>query len=518
MTAQRKEKTGNPKHSAAAVLVIGPASDRFGVLLKGARDNVEVRTARSLKEALELSRQQEFDCAIIDRQDEEHLIALLSIGLAAVRSIKRLIVISDGKSDDVLPWRHCVDAVVSDPSDIDAVLDAALAQGADRALGRPDHSMPTPNELRTNAKAGCLKYLSLMPLVSLAYKYFALVFLTGLFSVFVFYGAMICFFLLSSGWASPMTLSKGHDLVLKTEQELSSLRMRENLLAQQLEAANQQAGEAHQSLTDAEMRVQIAGGTIAFEIAHREKLQLENDALMARLKRVQAGIAIATRDTGMRDELAMVFEQRLIDRKAYNTGVLAILETGHRLAMIENEIASRELESKKIEASLRMLHWLGKQNRSEKLNHVSATSVDLLPLAHEVVEAKAAMSNARAKLKEVANRRRLVLESRSIASKSIAAIRETPLGRAVESPVFVLFVPYENASNFHPGKPLYACLFGIILCEKVGTVGEPIAGESNAVHPFFGKPIRGHFVNVHLGVPEAAKREMLLAGGPPLFL
>ena len=89
-----------------------------------------------------------------------------------------------------------------------------------------------------------------------------------------------------------------------------------------------------------------------------------------------------------------------------------------------------------------------------------------------------------------------------IAERSIKRLQATPFGRAIESPVIVLFVPYANASKFRKGRTIHACLLSIIFCGKVGEVGDAVSGEVRAVHPFFGKPVRGYFVNVRLDQPK----------------
>jgi hypothetical protein len=91
------------------------------------------------------------------------------------------------------------------------------------------------------------------------------------------------------------------------------------------------------------------------------------------------------------------------------------------------------------------------------------------------------------------------------------------LGRAVTSRVDVLFVPYGNEENFKAGSALYSCRLTIIFCHRAGQVGERVPGESNAVHPFFGKPIRGFFVEAKLEDENAASQEIIHAVRPPFL-
>ena len=77
----------------------------------------------------------------------------------------------------------------------------------------------------------------LTPLYSLIYKNLALVILGALFTAFVAFGVMIVFFLTSNKWSAPITLSRGHELVIKVERELSDLNVRRNQISEQIDDA-----------------------------------------------------------------------------------------------------------------------------------------------------------------------------------------------------------------------------------------------------------------------------------------
>ena len=89
--------------------------------------------------------------------------------------------------------------------------------------------------------------------------------------------------------------------------------------------------------------------------------------------------------------------------------------------------------------------------------------------------------------------------------------------RALDEPVNVLFVPYDNLDAYVKGERLYTCAIAIIWCSEVGTTGNPIGGEIVTTHPFFGKPIRGQFVEANLTEKSAAQKEIIHVGRPPLF-
>ena len=541
------------QYSGRQVLIVGSDPERLSVALPDAYPDVAWRYAMSVGEALAIARTGVFASVVVDLPEDEGQAALQTIKLAELRTVERIVVIGSGEAAARFGVMPGIDSVVASPEAAKCALSEILADSQPDAAPddaadaeRNEHQAPALGdvvptlEIGSEAAGGAPEpaddpeaedddeeedepedrrwfSIPVMTIVSNVYKTFAVVFLCGLFAVFVFYGVLITFFLLSNSWAAPTTLSSGHELVNKVEQKLAELRMRKNMHARRLRTAAQQAEEAKRELQDAHTLVKLVRGTIDVEVHHRRKAKTEIDLLVKRLRKVEVGITKITQEVGIEEQLAQIFKNRLIDRKYYNSGVLAILETSHRLAMIKNEIAEQGLAGEKIMSSLKMLRSL-RDHVSAPLGHVVAPGgSDLIPLASQLVEAKAAVANAKTKLAEIQTRRKIINDSWKIAEKSIKRLQETPLGRAIESPVVVLFVPYANASQFRKGRPIRACLLSILLCEKVGVVGKPVSGEVRAVHPFFGKPVRGYFVNVRLEEPEAAKRDLLHVGMAPLL-
>jgi hypothetical protein len=519
MTTKNKNNTSQLELQSVRILVVGKKPERLVPKLTDAFPNIAWHYASTVSDAFSLAHFGDFACAVVDASDDRAETALLLARLAEHSSIKNLVVIAPSsvakRSAELHSNHHLVDTAQQAEEELLSVLQATpevKATGTEQAESKKKGVQTLQSSWQNFAKVRAITVLSSL------YKTFAIVFLMSLLAAFLFYGVLICFHLISTSWAAPTTLSNGHELVTKVEQKLAELQLRQNLQKQQLVTAGQQALEARRERQDAEMLVQLIRRTIDVEISHRRKLKGEIDALISRLANVQSAMAVATRNSGIDDELAQVFNHRLIDRQTYNTGVLALLETGHRLAMIENEIATQRLEAEKISTSMGMLRWLSEHARNGSNHPVAPGGHELIPLASQLFKAKASLANAETKLNELSERRKILEDSWIIATKSIKTLRDTPLGRAINTPVVVLFVPYSNSSQFQPGKTLHACLLTVILCETVGTVGVAVSGEVRAVHPFFGKPVRGYFVNVHLKSPDAAKRELLHVGRAPFFL
>ncbi len=111
----------------------------------------------------------------------------------------------------------------------------------------------------------------------------------------------------------------------------------------------------------------------------------------------------------------------------------------------------------------------------------------------------------------------MLRDNAALLDQRISDIEKGALGRAAMGRIDVIFVPYGNERSFKPGAKLYSCALTVLFCHRAGTVGEALPGESNAVHPFFGKPLRGFFVEARLDDPDAASEEIIHAGRPPFF-
>ena len=356
-----------------------------------------------------------------------------------------------------------------------------------------------------------------MTLVSNLYKHAAFVLLATLFAAFSFYAFLIGFFLLSSGWGAPVTLSKGHELVARAERDIGELKVNLNLANQRLSEAQLEAGRARRDHDDAALMVEYVKGTVDEEINSRlERLGTTGNAIR-RVKKVMAAFDKQLKSGGMERALADLYNKRLISKKTYESGTVGLLEAAQRRAGLDTELEAAQNEKKALASTIGMLESLRVQLDQGHMTGVTATTADLILLAKQAVDARAGFDQAETQLQSAEHRQRLLADSTSLMAQRIAELESGPLGRAIASRIDVIFVPYGNERSFHAGAPLYTCALTVLWCHRAGTVGAAVPGESNAVHPFFGKPIRGFFVEARLDDPAAASQEIIHAGWPPLF-
>jgi hypothetical protein len=357
----------------------------------------------------------------------------------------------------------------------------------------------------------------LTPVYSLVYKNLALVLLGALFTAFVAFGVMIVFFLTSNKWSAPITLSRGHELVVKVERELSDLNVRKNQVSEQIEDAKKNLNSAQDELRRVHSLGGMIEGTISAEIKNRGDIKSEIETHTSALRSIAAQYGDDSLNPEFKGNLAREFDRRLINRNIFEAGKLAQLEAAHRTALIRNEIAGNEVEISRLNATLTALQALSGHVEGSAAPVAGTGGVDLVPLLNQVIEVRKGAAEAASELKAAETRGALLSDSLETLEASIAQIQSTPLARAISENITVLFVPYENAGQYEKGNILYSCAIGIFFCSEAGKVGQVIEGETVATHPFFNKPVRGSFVEAQLTDQDAAKKEILHVKRRPLF-
>jgi hypothetical protein len=523
---QRPSPPALPAHMPR-VLYVGTAADEVCSIVTQHVGEIEIHYESRITEALLVARERKFDTVIVDQRNDDLATKLIVPLISALGANIRLIIVSDFKN---------VSQYLAVPG-VARVLTAPLRAGQLlRVLGlderqkhfndRPKHQVAehSPETAPTVVKAVprigviTLFFNHLMSMVSTLYKRAAFILLLALFVAFTFYGFLIGYFLLSSSWAAPMTLTRGHELVNKVERELTELRVAYGQNEQKMSEADLEKETAQQDLKDALVIVNYASGTISDEVKSIERRVKSSTKNLKRLAKVQVALQRQIEKGGMGKELEKLYANRLIDRKTYSAGSMGALEADQRLAMIENEIDQEQLFVESAGLTTDILSKLKiALDEGGPVSSLSASSPELLLLTKQAVDARAAQSMAQSKFKSSTQRRALLEKSSVVLQQQISQIENSTLGRAINERIDVVFVPYSNRHRFKVGTALFSCAFTVIWCDKVGKVGEPLPGEINAVHPFFGKPIRGHFVEAKLSDPSAAAREIIHGVRAPFY-
>uniref|UniRef100_UPI003593190F hypothetical protein n=1 Tax=Aestuariivirga sp. TaxID=2650926 RepID=UPI003593190F len=356
-----------------------------------------------------------------------------------------------------------------------------------------------------------------MTVVSNLYKNAAFVLLATLFAAFSFYGFLIGYFLLASSWGAPMTLTRGHQMVEKAVNDVGEMQVALAQNSQRMSEAQLEASKAKAAYDDATVLVDFMNGTITSEIAARLQQSDIAGKQAARIEKVISDFRKEEANGGKGTNPRTLFDKRLITKKSYDAKRVGSLEAAQRLSALEGELDQVNGEISRLETSLTLLSSLKEQLEGGKIGKVSSGSAELILLTKEAVDARSILDQASSQLTSATERQNLLKESATQIKQRISDIENGALGRAVKGRIDVIFVPYGNERSFAEGAPLYSCALTVLFCHRAGTVGQALPGESTAVHPFFGKPLRGYFVEATLDDPAAASEEIIHAGRAPFF-
>ena len=509
---------GSASTSDAKVLYVGMVHDDIVDVFRDESNEFEIAQSHGTSDTIALVNRGNFEYVVVDQSNEKNTLALLITLLAGTGHTFKLIVICQPEYVGKYLRVRGVDRVLACPVPHEQLRSAlgfkTKAPEMQRLLPEPD-SIP--------AALVPLYFLQLIrnhgvATISSFYKNAAFVLLAVLFSAFCFYGLLIGYFLVSTTWGAPVSLSSGHELVVKVEQQINDMRVNANLTSQRVSEAELEAAQATRAHEDAKLLVGYVLGTVEGEITARTARQDTLGKSVKRISGLKRTFEKQLKSTGLSAELARLFEKRLIDRDTYNSSTLGLLEAGQRLSGLEGDLEIARDDAVSADADIKMLKSLQKQLKGGPMVTIAAASADLILLTKQAVDARSILDQSKVQLASAKKRLSLLGDSKEMLDKRISDLLQSPLGRAIDSRVYVIFVPYGNEKSFQSGTPLFSCALTVIICHRAGKVGAAVPGESNTVHPFFGKPIRGFFVEAILNDTGAASQEIIHAGRPPFFL
>jgi len=327
------------------------------------------------------------------------------------------------------------------------------------------------------------------------------------------------FFLVNDSWVSPTIISPTDEKVLGLNTRLAELTAeRERLQAERREmearlADAERKAEAHARFQ--QRFVAALRGDRAARAAELRRLL----ALRGEHRRADEEIAESNRAySGLSRTRAEALQGvGLIDREGY-------LTTNYQLAQIANSnlsLAERGIDLHTRIAALRRevrsldaAALLASGGKPPEPLELSATVL----LLHRQFDASRLEGTGAEQMREVLRANLVALDGAlDTYDRLLAAIRNSPYMKAIDSNVTVAFVPYDNMARVRPGEPLYGCSIGFVWCREVGVVNTVYDGEVSMRHPVRQMNLRGSMVEIDLHDPRWARAELLHLGGAPLL-
>ncbi len=331
---------------------------------------------------------------IVDLTKPDDARTLLVAALAAARHPPRIIVL--GRRENVgellrMPGVYCVVTFPLLPSQIRAAVTdrRSKRRNGDQPKEPPsaDVTLPpapaaTPEPKAADFKAPDVKerqsrwpgwrlyFLTagrFMTVVSNLYKNAAFVLLASLFGAFCFYGFLIAYFLLASSWGSPMTLTRGHQLVEKAVNDVGEMKVALAMNNQRLSEAELEAEKARAAFDDAAVLVDFMKGTVDAEIDQRLKGVSVSTRNAQRLEKVIKEFRAQTGQNDKKSNPKALYDKRLITRKSYDAQNLGWLEATQRLSSLEGELDVAKQQVGQLEHSLTLLMSLREQLSGKKI-------------------------------------------------------------------------------------------------------------------------------------------------------
>jgi hypothetical protein len=364
-----------------------------------------------------------------------------------------------------------------------------------------DIGLPPPETTHVDTNAGpAPSYLHKVAskLVVSTYRLMGFGILTIIVVALVSYIATTLFYYGSHSWLVPVAVSTSDEKVVQMRSELAAQQNNRDKIAADLTSID---------------KAILAERAFQNEYAKAIAADVEGRRLSLEKVRELAGTAASTRNEirTANDEFASEEAKRaadeykagLIDRNgmiAHKQQMAGLATTN--LGLAEKQ-ADYERQAQELELQTNALDGL----ISGKGAH--ALSYDVLKIKRDYDSSKLEVD------RDIAQRDALKASLARVDS-IIAGLKKSAYLRALDDGAQVALVPYANVEKTAKGTKLYGCKIGMVFCHEVGTVLEVLPSEVQVESPHGGKTSRGLMVELKLTDANAAREDVLFAGGKPL--
>lgn len=326
------------------------------------------------------------------------------------------------------------------------------------------------------------------------------------------------FFVVSDGWAAPTLLDASHGRVMKANAERAQQSLRYAQLQGELQSAEVELDHLERRLQmHARFRERFAASLAdKRRVRRRQVRELARVSELHGRTRSQMDAALGEYVEGTASQTGVALAAGLIDKQTAlqrRYTVLQAMRYRTELAVEAVELKGMLHEAKNAASGLSALMADAPTQQAK-----AAIDFETLRMAQEYERAEVDIAHLEASRAPLVARAKALRKAVTRYEKLLALAERSPFLRAVDAPVALLFVPYENLARATPGAPLYSCDLGLLWCERVGEVRVAVEGEVTAAHPLYSRQMRGRFVEVSLSEAEAVKQRLLFLGRRPLGL
>lgn len=315
---------------------------------------------------------------------------------------------------------------------------------------------------------------------------------------------------LTDSFVAPSILSPDSDLVLANKLRFNQLMVERTRAEVELEGVNADLAAAQVALQRLKQLQLSAGESLGWATRLSSDKASTSAAELELLQEQKRALTLMlTRQTELTQKAQDDLQSGLIARGDYGREAQALTQV--ELALLENGRAILQAKASQREALLAK-QALERRGEVPSMPELIAREEQLVRLELEMLRLENELRSKRAQAKAITERLDTVDEL-------ALQLRSRPIFQAAERSMEVAFVPYTQLEGVEPGARVLECLWGLFLCEEVGTVGALVPGEVILPDPW-GAPARGQYAVLELTDPEAAQSKVLrvrpsASGGAP---
>jgi hypothetical protein len=373
-------------------------------------------------------------------------------------------------------------------------------------------AFPLPSAPPPSAIVGWLNKL-----VVAAYKLLGFALLAVILIGLVGYIGLHIGYFVHRSWVAPAIIASTDPRVLELRARVSQESfMRQKVAAEraqlQVTLASAERLVRTEEAFQTEFKRAILGDTRARRATLKSLAALEQRFQVAREESAKSGEAVAHVNKELIEEQ---FRARLIDQHG-------LLSGNYQLAQINQNNVS--LSEREVQLKSEMNQLAREIDALSAVASAEGSAASELPLTYDALSVRRQYEQSLLAAERARDEQRSAKQALEALDKAVAAydevlasLKESPFYMALERPMTVAFVPYENVANVRVDTPVYGCDLMLFWCRPVGTLKAYLDGEVKLKHPLYGHEVRGQLAELVVTEPGAAQRVVLHANRPPML-
>lgn len=296
----------------------------------------------------------------------------------------------------------------------------------------------------------------------------------------------------------PTILSPSSEDVVATKLRLGQLKVERVRAVAELESVEAELAGSEQAIDRLRALGKTTGEALTYTSRDTSRRATESSAELAALEQQRVLLdEMLAKQTELTRRAKAELEAGLISRSEYSQHEQALNQM--QLALLDNSRAVVRGRSALEETSL---------VREALLRESGPKSPDVVQRQEQMIRVELEMLRLDAERRAKSAQRDALSDRIAQLDEMVQHIEETALFQAIEKDLELAFVPYTQLASVTPGADVYSCLWGVVWCERVGTVTSLMPGEVVQSDPW-GSTTRGEYAVLELADRSSARAKTL---------